>query len=230
MTEQLPLSIQLGQKSSFEEFSWGRNQVLKQEILKHNAGIGEAFIYIWGPSGSGKSHLLQASCQSIHHNQSAIYLPLALLKNCGPQMLEDLNHQRWIFIDDLDEIVQSKEWEEALFHLFNRVRDEKSNHLMMTGKKSPAELGLSLADLQSRLNGTLIFQLQTLSDEDKIQSLSLHAQKRGLEFPPPVAQFLLNRADRNMNELLRLLELLDKASLINQRKITIPFVKMVLNI
>ena len=89
---------------------------------------------------------------------------------------------------------------------------------------------IRLPDLRSRLSGGLVIQLHELQDDDKIKTLKLHALKRGFELPTSVGQFLLNRSSRNMHDLNTLLNRLDEASLIAQRKITIPFVKTVLGL
>jgi len=89
---------------------------------------------------------------------------------------------------------------------------------------------LALADLRSRLSWGLVLQLNELGDNDKISTLKSRANKRGFELPTSVAQFLLNRCSRNMHDLQDLLDSLDKASLMAQRKITIPFVKHTLGI
>ena len=230
MSRQLPLAVQLNDEATLADFCWGNNALLQQQILHALSGQGERLIYLWGIEGSGKSHLLQACCQAFSAYQSAIYLPLHSLKEWGPDILEDLDEQTWIGIDDLDAIAGDPIWEEALFHLYNRVRDNEKTTLIISGKLPPANMSIRLPDLRSRLSWGLVMQLNELNDEDKINTLKWHAKKRGLELPTSVGQFLLNRCARNMHDLNALLNRLDEASLIAQRKITIPFVKEVLGI
>ena len=191
---------------------------------------GEHLLYLWGPSGSGKSRLLQACCQAVADNKSSIYLPLDTLKEWGPESIEGIEEQSLIGIDDIDTIVGHAAWEEALFHLYNRVRDNQQTTLIITGKTAPTQTHIKLADLRSRLSWGLVIQIHELNDQDKIKTLQLRARKRGFELPTSVGQFLLNRCARNMHDLHHLLNQLDEASLIAQRKITIPFVKYVLGI
>ncbi len=228
MSRQLALAIQLNDAATLADFCWAGNSLLQQQLLQSLNGQGERLIYIWGTTGSGKSHLLQACCQAAQ--QSAIYLPLQTLKEWGPEVLEGLDEQTWICIDDLDAIAGDAQWEEALFHLYNRVRDNGETTLVISGKLPPASMPVQLPDLRSRLAWGLVIQLNELSDEDKINTLRLHAGKRGFELPASVGQFLLNRCARNMHDLHALLDRLDNASLSAQRKITIPFVKEVLAI
>lgn len=230
MIRQLPLAIQLNDEATLADFCWGENALLQQQLHETLNNQGERLFYLWGVEGSGKSHLLQACCHAVSAQQSAIYLPLQTLKEWGPDVLEGLDEQDWICIDDLDAIATHAVWEEALFHLYNRVRDNGKTTLIMSGHLPPASMPVCLPDLASRLSWGLVIQLNELCDKNKIETLKLHANKRGFELPTSVAQFLLNRSARNMHDLHALLNKLDEASLIAQRKITIPFVKDVLGI
>lgn len=230
MNRQLALAIQLNDEATFSDFCWGNNALLKKELENTLKGSGERLIYFWGASGNGKSHLLQACCQAMCGNKSAIYLPLQTLKEWGPQILDGIEEQGLIALDDIEAIATIPAWEEAIFHLYNRVRDNEQTTLIITGKFPPAQIPLRLPDLRSRLSWSLVFHLNELNDHEKINTLKLHAQKRGFELSTSVGQFLLKRCARNMHDLHTLLNRLDEASLIAQRKITIPFVKNTLGI
>lgn len=230
MNRQLALAVQLNHEATFADFCWGDNALLQQQLQQALQGFGERFIYLWGVSGSGKSHLSQACCQAVNENQSAIYLPLKTLHEWGPQVIEDIDDQTLISIDDIDQIATNTAWEEALFHLYNRIRDNGKTTLIITGTLPPSHSPIRLLDLRSRLAWGLVIQLNELRDEDKIHTLQLHARKRGFELSRSVGQFLLTRCARNMHDLHTLLNRLDEASLVAQRKITIPFVKRILGI
>jgi DnaA family protein len=230
MNKQLALAIKLNDEATLTDFNWQNNNLLQQQLQVMLALNGDRLLYLWGPKGSGKSHLLQASCQAVNSIQSAIYLPLTFLKEWGPQTIEGLEDQTLICIDDIDAIGNDPAWEEALFHLYNRIKDKEKSLLIISGNQPPAMIAINLADLRSRLAWGLVIQLNELSDEEKITTLKLHAFKRGFELPESVAQFLLNRCSRNMHDLHQLLNRLDDASLAAHRKITIPFVKNILNI
>ncbi len=227
INQQMALAIQLNDEATFADFNWGTNTLLRQQLEHILSFNGDRILYLWGAPGSGKSHLLQACCQEVN---SAMYLPLSLLKEWGPQAIEDLEEQTLLCIDDVDAIAQDAAWEEALFHLYNRVKDKENGLLIITGKQPPAQLPLKLPDLRSRLAWGLVLQLHELNDEEKINTLQLHASKRGFALPEIVGQFLINRCSRNMQDLHQLLNKLDEASLAAQRRITIPFVKTILSL
>ncbi len=127
--------------------------------------------------------------------------------------------------DDLQVVIGKREWEEALFVLY-KPRPSRKATLLIGANAPPLQLNYLLPDLKSRLSSGLIFQIQELSDEEKISALRLRAQLRGLELSEEVGEYLLlRRAPRELPKLIALLEELDRASLIAQRKLTVPFVK-----
>lgn len=229
MNHQLALpDIKLNEEATFSSFCWGENTLLRKELTSMLDGLGESFVYLWGNKGIGKSHLLQAACHALSPHQSTLYLPLTSLKNWDPAVLTDLELYDLFCIDDISAIAGMPAFEEALFHLYNRIRDNQKL-LIVADTAQPRHSNIKLPDLRSRLSSGLIIQIKELSDPDKIETLSLEARRRGFELPHSVAQFLVNRSARNMHDLYLLLDRLDEASLALQRKITIPFIKTILN-
>lgn len=220
--------MQRNDEASFADFCWAGNELLQQQILISLPGKKEYLFYVWGVPGSGKSHLLQATCQAMAQTgQLVAYLPLKLLHNWDPAILEGMSEHALVAVDDIDTIAGNKAWEEALFHLYNRLQAQH-NTLIVTGQVPPVFTTLRLADLRSRLTCALILQIHELSDEDKINTLQEYAKKRGLELPKSVGHYILSRCARNMHDLQAVLDRLDHASLVAQRKLTIPFVKDIL--
>ena len=231
MPEQLSLRINLNDDATFENFFLqqrdSRHQVVTVFQDQFCSG-GESFIYLWGASGSGVSHLLQASChQASAKGLSAQYLPLSDLLDYPPQqLLENLEQLSLVCLDDLQVIAGNQQWETALFDLYNRIR-EAGGHLLLGANCSARELPLQLPDLQSRFGWGPVFLLPEANDEEKIAILQFRASRRGMELGDDVAQYLINRAARGLGELMSCLETLDEASLEAKRKLSIPFVKQV---
>ena len=232
MNQQLALSLPLKNQATLADFCWDKNTILKHEIQRALSYQGERFITIWGGLGSGKTHLLQGICQTAmqQHQLDAMYLPLSILKEWGPESIEGLSNQSLIAIDDMDAIAGCPEWENALFALFNQIYDNERTILFTSNHTPPAASAIHLPDLRSRLNWGLVIELRELDDASKMNVLQDQAQKRGFDLPDGVALFLIHRWSRNMNALHMILDKLDQASLAAQRKITIPFVKAVLGI
>ena len=228
---QLPLGVRLRDDATFKNYYPGTNAAALgyvERLCQEQAGWTESLIYLWGGVGVGRSHLLQAACLQLEQiNRQAVYLPLAELVEHGPVLLDGLEHCDLLCLDGLGAVAGRADWEEALFHLFNRLRDS-GHRLLLSANAAPRELPLGLADLQSRLSQALVFQMRELTEEDKLHALQLRASRRGLQLSDEVAAFMLNRGTRSMNALFELLEQLDQASLQAQRRLTIPFLKQTL--
>lgn len=231
---QLSLEIQLDDDATFDNFFVDPQGVNAQAVAALKSQLwtsGEQFIFLWGASGAGVSHLLQAACHNAcQEGSSSQYLPLAdFITADGDQLLDGLETLDLVCLDNLDEVVGRDNWEAALFRFFNAMRDGGKRMLMGSGL-GPRELVVSLPDLQSRLNWGLTYQLQLMDDIAKQQALQIRAAKRGLVLSAEVAQFILHRSPRDTQQLFHSLELLDQASLQEQRRLTIPFVKQVLGV
>lgn len=228
--QQLALAVRLNDEATFDDFCWTGNALLQQQLLPALTNQVGHFFYVWGTPGSGKSHLLQACCHQADLLQhSARYVPLTLLQTWDPAVLEGMEDHALVAIDDIDCIAGRPDWEEALFHLYNRIC-ERQAMLIITAPVSPLRIGIRLTDLSSRLASGLVTPLHELADEDKILTLQVRAQKRGFELPRSVGQYLVNHCARSMHDLYNVFECLDNASLVAQRKLTIPFVKEVLGV
>lgn len=223
---QLPLAVQLPDEKTFAGFFPGGNTQLIKVLKEAGIGQGPRFLYIWGRANTGRTHLLHATCAvATASGDPSCYLPLGKKQQFRPDVLESLEHLPLVCLDDLQTIVGLSDWEEALFNFFNRWLEQDTGSLIITGTGAPRNLGLTLPDLASRLDWGLTYQLHHLDDTQKIAALKLHAKLRGFELNDDVAQFLLRRLSRQMGTLLSALNQLDQASIREQRRLTIPFVK-----
>ena len=227
MQHQLPLEFNFNNEYTLSLFIPGINNELLV-ALKNIKSSEIPIIYFWGQPGVGKTHLLQALCQSdVFAEQPVALIPLDAKENVesyAPQILEGLEKMSLVCIDDINNVAGNNDWETALFHFYNRARDIKTP-LVISGDKPPVQLEISLPDLKTRLGWGLVIQLHGLRDEEKLNALRLRAKHRGIELSDDVGEFLLRRYSREMHDLMALLDVLDKASLTEQRRLTIPFVK-----
>ncbi len=185
-------------------------------------------IFIWGASQTGKTHLLQSVCNlTINTNQKAFYVSFKDLVDIDSNILKDLHQLDIVCLDDVDIILGKKEWDLALFQLINELRISNKS-LVMTAIFNPNNAQLSLPDLASRLIWGPVYKLNHLTDQEKETALQLHAKARGFEISSEVCSYLLKRYPRELTKLVQLLDQLDQQSLVQQRKITVPFVKSVL--
>lgn len=227
---QLTLGVGLRDEATFANYFSGKNTLLVEELKKSAEGNGDPVIYFYGSGGQGSTHLLQACCHAANlHGLTSVYIPLAHLLEFSPQILEGLESLNLVCIDDVHRIAGKPLWEEAFFHAYNRIRDV-GGHLIVTANVAPKLLNFSLPDVISRLAWGMVFQLQSLTDEEKLRVLIMRAQCRGMTLSEEVGKFILTHCPRHMATLFAALDALDKISLAAQRKLTIPFVKTVLEI
>jgi len=230
MEQQLPLYMGLRDAATFESFIVGSNALAFNSVADLVRGVGEQYLYICAQSGAGKSHLLQAACAAaMHYGHSAAYIPLSSIKKLHSGIIDGLETTYLVCLDDIQAICDHKNWQVKIFHLFNLMRTN-NNKLIIAGNVPSVLLNLELADLQSRLGWGVTYQIHSLNDEQKIQALQLRAMSRGLNLDLVVAKFLITRLGRDMSELFATLDLLDKRSLQEKRKLTIPFIKEVLQV
>ena len=228
MLSQLPLSFRFQRTKIFENFHCGPNAEVILGLKSCAVGQGANYVFLWGESGMGKSHLLQACCQHAdQHQLRTAYIPLKLLKPRENSLLDGLENVNLVCIDGVDAIIGDEALEQELFHFFNRIR-AAGNHLIISASTPPSQIDIQLPDLKSRLSWGLTLKLHPLSDQDKLSALTLRANTLAFDLSPQVGHYLLARFPRDMSSLWGLLEKLDSATLAAKRRLTIPFVKQFL--
>jgi len=229
MQTQLPLGIGLPDSAVFATYHPGANAAAVATVKQTASRAGERVVYLHGVRGTGKTHLLQAACAAATNDgQRAALLPLAEVARLAPGMIEGWAQFDLVCVDDLQCVAGHREWELALFELYNAMQSSGVRWIG-TGNDAPAALGLSLPDLASRLAAGPVFGLSELDDEGRIAALSLRAAQRGLELPEEVSRYLLKHLPRDMATLHDALVRLDQASLVHQRKLTLPLAREVLS-
>ena len=222
---QLALPLRLADHAVFATFFAAGNEPAVDYLrsLAH-APPGQG-AWIWGAPATGKSHLLQATCERF--GDGAAYVPLADLAGAGAALLEGLASRQLVCIDDVDSVASDETWERGLFNLCNEML-EAGHHLVVSASSTPRESGIVLADLRSRLQRLANFRIRALDDAGRVAALQLRASHRGLELPGETARYLMARSRRDMQSLYELLDKLDLEALRAQRRLTIPFAKDVL--
>jgi DnaA-homolog protein len=89
---------------------------------------------------------------------------------------------------------------------------------------------MGAADLGSRFAASTIFQLRVLDEAEQQAALQLRARLRGVELPDETSRWLLRHYPRDMKRLYELLDTLDEAALVAQRRLTVPFIREVLGV
>jgi DnaA family protein len=224
MIPQLPLALRWPRRQRFDHFHPGANAAALAAVQVLASDAGAPWVYLCGPAGSGKSHLLMAACQAASEaGRTVQYLPLAKLGDRATA-LRGVAGSALLALDDLGAIAGDREAEHALFDLYNRAKAE-SAALLFAAEAIPAQLGLGLPDLRSRLGACTHFALKPLDDGERRDVLKRQAAARGIELDDTVLDWLFARYARDLDALLDLLDRLDRASLAAQRRITVPFLR-----
>lgn len=224
MIPQLPLALRWPHRQRFDHFHAGANAAAVAAVRAQALHAGAPWVYLHGPTGSGRSHLLMAACQAASlAGRRVQYLPLATLTDCAGA-LRGIAGSELLALDDLGAIAGDGDAEHALFDLYNRTRAE-GNALLFAADAPPTRLGIELPDLRSRLGACTQFALKPLDDDERRAVLKAQAAARGIELDDSVLDWLFARYARDLGALLDLLDRLDQASLAAQRRITIPFLR-----
>lgn len=226
---QLPLRFEPREVFSFGSYVAGENALALAMVEQLAAADGEKQLYLWSSGAQGKSHLLQAACiQAAKAGAAVCYLPVAEIIHQPVALFEGLEQLELLCLDDVQLLAGHAQWEEALFDLINRIRASDCR-LLLSATQAPEKLAVRLPDLGSRLVWGPVIQLHALNDADKRKALQTRARLSGLELPENVADYLLRHYPRDLFGLFERLEKLDTAAMALQRKLTIPFVKSVLD-
>ncbi|MEL0082509.1 MAG: DnaA regulatory inactivator Hda [Gammaproteobacteria bacterium] len=230
MQTQLNLDIQLRVASRLNNFITGSPQAqeLKTRLEQLIELPREQPIFIYGAPGSGKSHLLQGTCH-LARQQGIVagYLPLSELTRTTPDLLASLSQLELLCVDDVHSVGGHGEWENALFNLYNESQQQQ-RLLIFAGQYRPADCGIELADLSSRLSWGLIYALPALDDQQKKLLVKQRGDDLGLAIDEATCDYIMLRCDRETGKLMQFLDRIDQHSLAKQRRITVPLVRELL--
>ncbi len=226
---QLPLGVRWPDHSTFANFLTGPNRLVVEQLRSLREQAAPRIVWISGPAASGKTHLLQAVCNEAGiAGRRAGYFPLDERAALTPAAIIGCEQLDIVCIDDAGRVAGHVEWERALFSLYNAIQEQQRS-LLFTARSPPATLPWKLADLGSRLCAGLILQMRPLGESEQIAALTLRANVRGLELPEETSNYLMKRFPRDLRSLCALLDTLDVASLAAQRRLTVPFIKQVID-
>lgn len=227
--QQLPLEVRLADHAVFSNFLADGNELVVNQLTLAASRADHAMHWIWGAAESGRTHLLQACAAAADEGgRRAAYVPLDRALALPPAALEGLGEFSVVGLDDVDAIAGDPEFERAVFNLFEQLR-QSGGTLVVSAASSPGDVPFGLPDLASRLKSGGVYRLQPLDEARRLAALQIRARFRGFELPDETGRYLLNRMARGPADLFRVLDTLDTASLVAQKRLTIPFVRSVLN-
>ena len=156
--------------------------------------------------------------------EAAAYFPLDRSLALPPEALAGFEHIRVLCVDDVDAVAGDSAWERALFRLFNEAA-ESADPVDFRRRRAAAPGRLASRGLAFARRRVHVYQLRELDDAGRIEALRLRAAQRGLQLPYETSEYLLKRMPRDLPSLFDILDQLDEASLVAQRRLTIPFIR-----
>jgi DnaA family protein len=223
---QLALGLRLEPNARFETFVAEGSEAVTAHLRQIAAGMRRDAVWLAGPSGAGKTHLLQAACREAGQaGRSAIYLSAA--DRPPPAALDGLASLDLVAIDDAATLAGDPEMERALFAVVDAYY-RGAGGLLLASEAAPVEAGFHLPDLASRAAGTVVYRLAPLSDEARRTALDRLARVRGIELDAPTIDYLLTRLRRDMRTMADWIDRIDRESLVAKRRVTLPFVRELL--
>ena len=226
--QQLPLGWRWPAQQRFDTFHVGANGLAVAATRRAATEPDAPWIYLHGPEGSGRTHLLIAACQAASEaGSSAQYLSPSMLPAPRADAIRGFGGSDLLVVDDLDAIAGERDAEHALFDLYNRCRAEATT-LVFAASAPPAHVGIALPDLVSRLSSCTQMTLKPLDDAERRDVLRARAEARGIALDEAVLDFLFTRYARDLGSLGALLDRVDRESLAAQRRVTVPFLRQLL--
>ncbi len=229
MSSQTLIPADIGNDIVLESFYESGNETLIKELKNLLFGVRtRPILYLWGESGSGKTHLLNACCIAAGKRlKPGIYVSLTGQSDDKLDELIPVAANTILCVDDIDTIAGLENAQVKILSLYESTI-QNSGALIVSGSAPPGKINLELKDLESRLSYGGVYHVHPLDEEQKQQALRRQARSRGFYLDEKVIAFIMSHCDRDTRSLFALLDKLDHASLRAHRKITIPFLKSLL--
>ena len=216
--KQIPLAMGTEPARSFENFLPGANGAALAHLLA--LAPGGPPVYLWGPAGSGKTHLLHAVAERAGaHGRNAAWFSAAT-----PLPWRSAEDRDWRVLDDAPALDVAQQ--QAAFSLFVDAADRGAG-IVAAGDVPPIDLALR-EDLRTRLGWGHVFALEPLGESEVRAALRREADRRGTFLSDEVMDYLLTRFARDLKHLMAQLDRLDEFSLSTKRAITVPLLKQML--
>ena len=228
---QLLLDIKLDESVSLENFIKCDSTNTALSILGNvveSSSISNSFL-LWGRAGVGKNYLMQALNKGfLNQNLKTAFVALSDPRINEPEILDGLDQMDAVFIEGLDKLGDSEDWEGALFNLINQSLINETK-LVFSSHCVAQDLTVRLKDLRSRLLAFTAVEIPEITENEKIEALKQSAERKGIELEEKTVKYILTYTSRNLSDLLRLLSELDDFSLEKKKKLSPSLVRELLS-
>tara|TARA_B100000700_G_scaffold49930_1_gene52926 strand:+ start:800 stop:1510 length:711 start_codon:yes stop_codon:yes gene_type:complete len=225
--EQLHLKVQLDDSISLDKFINCDSTKDFLNILCNTTEDSSVsnFYLIWGGAGRGKSYVMQGLHRKyLEDGKQTFHFSFRDKRMASTEILSNLDSLEALFIENLELMEISEDWEKAMFNLINECHISGTK-IYFSSNIVPKDLPISLKDLDSRLSAFTAIEIPEITEEEKIQALLQSAKRKGLLLDDKTIKYIINYTSRSLSDLLRLLNELDSFSLQKKKKISSSLVR-----
>ena len=209
---------------TLDNFVAGPNGAALAALRDLLAGRGPSFVHLWGPPGSGRSHLLAAVDRAAVTDPAAVTQRLADGQPPGrPPAVPAFAPPRQVYVAD-DVQALDADGQARLFGLQNQIRQNPGCFLVTAASLPPARLAMR-EDVRTRLGWGLVFALHPIAEAEQAAALEAYARSRGARVEEDLVAYMLTRLPRDMRTLVSVLDSLDAFALARQRALTVPLLR-----
>jgi len=229
--KQLFLDIKLDESISLDNFinCDSTNTLLRILRAISTQGTVSNFHFLWGNKGSGKSYLMHAlNKECLLNNLSTVFVSFSDERINSPEILDGLSEMNVLFLENIQDMKQTAEWERAVFNLINECIANQ-NQIVISSEKLAKNLNIQLKDLESRILAFTGVEVPEIFEEEKIEALIQSAKRKGITLEDKTIKYILTYTSRNLSDLLRLLSELDEFSLEKKKKLSPSLVRQLLS-
>lgn len=210
--------------STFENFIPLKNEAIFTSLKE----FSHQFTHLTGGNLSGKTHLLQAWVRLAQaNNKKSIYIEASSDDSVN---LRDISNKfDFIAIDNIERLNGLQQV--LLFDLFNAIKLNNLNVFLLTSSKNSLDKITTLReDLKTRLMSGLTLDLKALNDDEIKEVISIHVNQQGIKLGSLEINFLINHCRRNIGLLITAIHKIADHAVLENRNITIPFIKTIVGI
>ncbi|MEJ0100009.1 MAG: chromosomal replication initiator protein DnaA [Pseudomonadota bacterium] len=236
------IGAKLNSESTFDHFVEGKsNHFAKAAALQVAENPGKAYnpLFIYGGTGLGKTHLMQAVGHVIRQRDPQARVAYVHSERFVDNMVQALRHNTMnefktayrslsaLLIDDIQFFANKTQSQEEFFHTFNTLFEGQAQ-IIMTSDRYPKEIPGLEERLKSRFGWGLSVAIEPPELETSVAILISKAQAAGTTLPEEVAFFVAKRIRSNVRELEGALHRIIASSRFTGQSITLDFAKEVL--
>ena len=220
--DQIPINFSFIADKSFDNFVIGKNSIAVELLKDLTISNRTNIVFIRGNHSSGKTHL----CLAVNNSTNKSIFVLNR-ENILSANVQDILKNDSLIIDGIDFLITNPTHEENIFVLLNEfILMNKT--IIITSTEKLNNINFTIPDLVSRLKWDQIIEIPELNDDDKIKVLQKNAHERGWNLTPKVCDYIMNHYKRDLYFLCNCIKFIDETSLSLKKKITIPFIKKII--